>query len=177
MIPKKPALGPRSEGVNRLSDKLKRKAKTKERVNLRPFRFMRACVPALTLTAAIAVGIAVGLGQGTTSCLAQQAAKQSWPPLPTTGFISGRPATDKDVAEGNAVFALRAYGVPFGKPLDVTIPQYAYLTKRGQQPIAVIVVQAELGKGLKIFGVRDLNGKTATAKESELQLLGTHSPD
>jgi len=67
--------------------------------------------------------------------------------------------------------------VPFGKPLDVTIPQYAYLTKRGQQPIAVIVVQAELGKGLKIFGVRDLNGKTATAKESELQLLGTHSPD
>jgi hypothetical protein len=119
MIPKKPALGPRSEGVNRLSDKLKRKAKTKERVNLRPFRFM----------------------------------------------------------QGNAVFALRAYGVPFGKPLDVTIPQYAYLTKRGQQPIAVIVVQAELGKGLKIFGVRDLNGKTATAKESELQLLGTHSPD
>jgi len=80
MIPKKPALGPRSEGVNRLSDKLKRKAKTKERVNLRPFRFMRACVPALTLTAAIAVGIAVGLGQGTTPCLAQQAAKQSWPP-------------------------------------------------------------------------------------------------
>jgi hypothetical protein len=136
---------------------------------------MRACVPALTLTAAIAVGIAVW--QGTTPCLAQQAAKQSWPPLPTTGFISGRPATDKDVAEGNAVFALRAYGVPFGKPLDVTIPQYAYLTKRGQQPIAVIVVQAELGKGLKIFGVRDLNGKTATAKESELQLLGTHPPD
>jgi hypothetical protein len=67
--------------------------------------------------------------------------------------------------------------MPFGKPLDVTIPQYAYLTKRGQQPIAVIVVQAELGKGLKIFGVRDLNGKTVTAKESELQLLGTHSPD
>jgi hypothetical protein len=102
---------------------------------------------------------------------------QNWPPLPTSGFISGRPATDKDVADGNAVFALRAYGVPFGKPLDVAIPQYAYLTKKGQQPIPVIVVQAELGKGIKIFGVRDLDGKTATARESELQLLGTHPPD
>jgi hypothetical protein len=79
--------------------------------------------------------------------------------------------------EGNAVFALRAYGVAFGKPLDVVIPQYVYLTKRGQRPIPVIVVQAELGKGLKIFGVRDLNGKTATARDSELQLLGTHPPD
>jgi hypothetical protein len=111
--------------------------------------------------------------------LSLASAQQSpgWPPLPTSGFISGRPATDKDIMEGNAVFALRAYGVAFGKPLDVVIPQYAYLTKRGQRPIPVIVVQAELGKGLKIFGVRDLNGKTATARDSELQLLGTHPPD
>ena len=121
--------------------------------------------------------IAAGLGQGAKFCLAQQNAKPNWPPLPTTGFISGRPATDKDVIDGNAVFALRAYGVPFGKPLDVTIPQYAYLRKKGHEPIPVIVVQAELGKGVKIFGVRDLNGKGATAKESELQLLGMHPPD
>ena len=109
--------------------------------------------------------------------LASAQQSPGWPPLPTSGFISGRPATDKDIMEGNAVFALRAYGVAFGKPLDVVIPQYAYLTKRGQRPIPVIVVQAELGKGLKIFGVRDLNGKTATARDSELQLLGTHPPD
>jgi hypothetical protein len=110
--------------------------------------------------------------------LSLASAQQSpgWPPLPTSGFIAGRPATDKDIMEGNAVFALRAYGVAFGKP-HVVIPQYAYLTKRGQRPIPVIVVQAELGKGLKIFGVRDLNGKTATARDSELQLLGTHPPD
>jgi hypothetical protein len=136
-------------------------------------KIVRTHVAALALMAAIAAG----LGQGATVCLAQQSAKPNWPPLPTTGFISGRPATDKDVIDGNAVFALRAYGTPFGKPLDVTIPQYAYLRKKGHEPTPVIVVQAELGKGLKIFGVRDLNGKAATAKESELQLLGTHPPD
>jgi hypothetical protein len=114
---------------------------------------------------------------GVSVASAQQSPDPGWPPLPTSGFISGRPATDKDIMEGNAVFALRAYGVPFGKPLDVVIPQYAYLTKRGQRPIPVIVVQAELGKSLKIFGLRDLNGKTATARDSELQLLGTHPPD
>ena len=107
--------------------------------------------------------------------LAQQSVKPSWPALPTTGFISGRPATDKDVSDGNAVFVLRAYGIAFGKPLDVTIPQY-YLTKRGQQAVPVIVMQAEQGKGIRIFGLRGLDGKTATARESELRLLGTRPP-
>jgi hypothetical protein len=130
---------------------------------------MRGQVTALALVGVIVAGLG--------SSLAQQAAAQSWPALPTAGFISGRPATDKDVADGNAVFVLRAYGVPFGKPLDVTIPQYAYLTKRGQQPVPVIVVQAEQGKGIKIFGIRDRNGKAATARESEVQLLGTNPPN
>jgi hypothetical protein len=140
----------------------------------------------LILIAAIAAGLGqgLGLGHGLAQGSAQsspsgtsQSSGQSWPPLPTAGFVSGRAATDKDVAEGNAVFALRAYGVPFGKPLDIAIPQYAYLIKKGQQKTPVIVVQAEEGKGIKIFGIRDLDGKTATAKESELQLLGTHPPD
>ena len=51
---------------------------------------------------------------------------QAWPALPTTGFVSSRTATDKDVAAGNAVFVLKAYGVYFGKALDIVIPQYAY---------------------------------------------------
>jgi hypothetical protein len=108
---------------------------------------------------------------------AQPSAKPSWPALPKSGFIAGHPATDKDVADGNAVFVLRAYGVPFGKPLDVDIPQYAYLTKRGQQPVPVIVVQAEQGKGIKIFGIRDFSGQAATARESEVQLLGANPPN
>ena len=140
----------------------------------RNFVPMRMRLAASLLTIAVVAGATAGLAQQNST---PRAAKQSWPPLPTTGFISGRPATDKDVIDGNAVFALRAYGVPFGKPLDVTIPQYAYLRKKGREPIPVIVVQAELGKGLKIFGVRDLDGKGATAKDSELQLLGTHPPD
>jgi hypothetical protein len=148
---------------------------------------MRAGLTGLMLVAVIAAclgGLQLGFGQGLAQGVSQSAAPgtgqssgQSWPPLPTTGFVSGRAATDKDVAEGNAVFALRAYGVPFGKPLDIVIPQYAYLIKKGQQKTPVIIVQAEEGKGIKIFGIRDLDGKTATAKESELQLLGTHPPD
>ena len=126
--------------------------------------------------------MAAGLGQGPSFAQSpapgsDQNAGQTWPPLPTTGFVSGRAATDKDVADGNAVFVLRAYGVAFGKPLDVVIPQYAYLIRNGQQKLPVIVVQAEDGKGIKIFGIRDFDGKTATAKQSELQLLGTHPPD
>jgi hypothetical protein len=38
-------------------------------------------------------------------------------------------------------------------------------------------VQAEQGKGIKIFGVRDFSGKAATAKEFEVQLLGTNPPN
>jgi hypothetical protein len=127
----------------------------------------------------IAAALTPGLAQQSPAppSSAQSGAAQSWPPLPTSGFIAGRPAVAKDVADGNAIFVLRAYGVAFGKPLDVTIPQYAYLTKRGQQPVPVIIVQAEQGKGIKIFGVRDRNGKAATAKESEVQLLGANAPN
>jgi hypothetical protein len=102
---------------------------------------------------------------------------QSWPPLPTTGFISGRPATDKDVADGNAVFVLKGYGTYFGKPMDVVIPQYAYLTRRGEEPVPVIVIQAEVGGGIKLFGVRGLDGDKSTARDYELKLLGTKPPN
>jgi hypothetical protein len=134
-------------------------------------KLMRGRLTALLLIA----GLAVALDLSATR--AQPSAKPSWPALPKSGFIAGHPATDKDVADGNAVFVLRAYGVPFGKPLDVTIPQYAYLTKRGQQPVAVIIVQAERGKGITIFGIRDFSGKAATARESEVQLLGANQPN
>jgi len=102
---------------------------------------------------------------------------QAWPPLPSTGFVSGRPATDQDVVDGNAVFVLKQYGTYFGKPLAIAIPQYAYWNKKGeQQPVPVIVIQAEQERNLKIFGIRDLDGKVWTVKETDLQLLGATPP-
>ncbi|HEV2626642.1 MAG TPA: hypothetical protein VGV62_16310 [Xanthobacteraceae bacterium] len=137
-------------------------------------------VVGLTIAAALTPGLAqqsLAPQSPVPSAEPAAGAAPSWPPLPTSGFIAGRPATAKDVADGNAIFVLRAYGAPFGKPLDITIPQYAYVTKRGQQPVAVIVVQAEQGKGIKIFGVRDRSGKPVTARESEIQLMGTNPPN
>ena len=118
----------------------------------------------------------VRLATVATFCAISAALAQAWPALPTTGFIAGRAATDRDVTEGNAVFALRAYGTPFGKPLDIVIPQYAYLIKNGAKR-PVIVVQAEEGKGIRLYGVRDLDGKASTARATEVQLLGVHPPD
>jgi hypothetical protein len=105
------------------------------------------------------------------------ASSPAWPPLPTTGFISGRAATEKDVADGNAIFVLKSYGAYFGRPLDIVIPQYAYLTKRGEKPVPVIVIQAEVGGGIKMFGVRGLEGDKSTARDYELNLLGTKPPN
>jgi len=120
--------------------------------------------------------IAALLASMAISAASAQTSPPAWPALPATGFVSGRPATDQDVADGNAVFVLREFSTPFGKPMDIAIPQYAYLTRRGQMPVPVIVIQAEIGKGLKFFGVRDLAGKTSTARDYELQLLGTTPP-
>ncbi len=114
---------------------------------------------------------------GVAAAASAQSAPVNWPPLPTKGFVSGRQATDEDVTADNAVFVLKAYGTYFGKPMDITIPQYAYLTKAGQKPVPVIVVQAEIGKGIKLFGVRGLDGDKSTARDYELKLLGTKPPN
>lgn len=49
-----------------------------------------------------------------------------WPALPKTGFISGKSAMQADVDVGNAVFAAQVGSEIIGKPLNLTIPQYAY---------------------------------------------------
>jgi hypothetical protein len=107
---------------------------------------------------------------------ASAALAQSWPALPATGFISGRPATDKDVSDGNALFVLKAHGLYFGKPVDIVIPQYAYLLHKGAKPMPVIVIQAEQERSIKLFGVRAEDGEVFVVREPELQLLGTKPP-
>jgi hypothetical protein len=124
--------------------------------------------------ATVLLALAISAASAQTS---PPALSPAWPPLPTTGFISGRAATDKDVADGNAIFVLKGYGVYFGKPMDIAIPQYAYLTKRGEKPVPVIVVQAETGGGIKLFGVRGLDGDKSTARDYELKLLGARPPN
>ncbi len=116
------------------------------------------------------------LAFGLAAAAAAQTPPVNWAPLPAKGFVSGRPATDEDVKAGNAVFVLKAYGTYFGRPMNVTIPQYAYFTKLGEKPEPVIVVQAEIGKGIKLFGVRDFEGHAGTARDYEIRLLGTTPP-
>ena len=102
---------------------------------------------------------------------------QGWPALPAKGFVSGRAAVERDVADGNAIFVLKVRDVPVGKPARIVIPQYAYLINPGGEPTPVIVVQAEEANGIKLFGVRDLAGKESVAKEADLQLLGLKPPN
>jgi hypothetical protein len=100
----------------------------------------------------------------------------AWPALPKTGFIAGRPATQKDVAEGNAVFSADKDGKVIGTPLPVKIPQYALWDDGKGHKVPVIVVQAESANGFEIFGFRNASGKFFACTRAELTLLGQTHP-
>src|SRR6516225_8025134 len=105
---------------------------------------------------------------------ASAAAATEWPPLPSSGgFVTGRPAQKEDVAKGNAIFSAVVNGVVVGKPLPIKIPQYALL-RDGHKP--AILVQAEVANGMKVYGVRGLDGKQQVVTESDIELLGTQKP-
>jgi hypothetical protein len=96
-----------------------------------------------------------------------------WPPLPSKGFIAGRAAQEDDLSKGNAVFVSKVGDVVVGKPLAISIPQYARLRETREK---VIVVQAEEARGIGILGLRGLDGKEAVVTEPEVELLGTERP-
>jgi hypothetical protein len=100
-------------------------------------------------------------------------AASDWPPLPSKGFVAGRPAQKSDIANGDAVFVAAIKDVVIGKPLPIPIPQYALLRDTHER---VILVQAEDANGIKLFGVRGLDGKEAVVKDTDLELLGTQKP-
>jgi hypothetical protein len=100
-------------------------------------------------------------------------ATSDWPPLPSKGFITARPAQKSDVSNGDAVFVAAVGDLVIGKPLPISIPQYALLHGKHER---VIVVQAEEANGMKLFGVRGLDGKETVATETDLELLGTQIP-
>jgi len=101
------------------------------------------------------------------------AAATEWPPLPASGFISGRAAQQDDIAKGNAVFVAIVNNVRVGKPLAVAIPQYGRL-RTTHEP--VIVVQAEDTNGMKVYGVRGLDGHAQIVMASDVELLGRRKP-
>jgi len=98
----------------------------------------------------------------------------AWPPLPSRGFITGRAADSADFENGDAIFVAAFDDRVIGQPIPIEIPQYACL--RGTRE-RVIVVQAEYAKGLRLYGVRGLDGKQAVLKDDELELLGTRIAD
>jgi len=101
-----------------------------------------------------------------------------WPPLPTSGFVSGRPATQQDVRDGNAVFVAEVGGKVIGQPLPIDIPQYAlHVDGDTQQRTRVIVVQAERAGGIEMVGFRNIaTGGDGVGTRPEFELLGRSKP-
>jgi hypothetical protein len=101
-----------------------------------------------------------------------------WPPLPATGFVSGRTATREDVRAGNAVFFAAVDGGSAGKPLDIAVPQYAFhVDSETRAKTRVIVVQAEQAGDKQMIGYLEA-GKPVqgVATLPEIELLGTTPP-
>jgi hypothetical protein len=105
-------------------------------------------------------------------------ASTPWPALPTSGFIAGRAATQRDITEGNAVFVAEMGGRLVGMPLAITVPQYAFHVDQATGArTRVIVLQAERAGTLEMIGYVAPDTNTygvGTAREFEL--LGTVSP-
>ncbi len=107
--------------------------------------------------------------------IAATAQSVAWPPLPTQGFLRGRPATTADIAAGNAVFVAEVGEVVIGRPLRVLIPQYAYFNDEGRK-VPVIVVQAEEAQGKRIVGARAFDGSAIVGLLTDFELLGNAPP-
>jgi hypothetical protein len=91
-------------------------------------------------------------------------------PLPTSGFISGRVATEADVNTGDAVFFIKGEGVT---PAAITIPQFAiWREDQDAEGKLRVVVQAEMTIDGVLVGLRDADGSNAIATLPELELLG-----
>jgi len=102
----------------------------------------------------------------------EPAATVQWPPLPTDGFVIGRPATAEDVRAGRAGFAMEN-----GEALPVPVPQYAFHVSRSGERAPGIIIQAEVGQGIAVYTMRTIPDRTILyAMESEFVLLGTATP-
>jgi hypothetical protein len=99
----------------------------------------------------------------------------SWPPLPKSGFVAGRLATEADLKRGDGVFLSLIDGKPSGAPASIRVPQFAYLVERGERR-PVVVVQAETNERGTFLGMRDAAGLEYVATDAEVVLLGSKRP-
>jgi hypothetical protein len=104
----------------------------------------------------------------------------TWPTLPTTGFIAGRPATVDDIDDGSAVFCQQADHAEPSAPFDVEVPQYAIWHEADGADVPAILVQAERHitdpDGDAVLGLRTLDGREVVADSREVSLLGEQVP-
>lgn len=84
-----------------------------------------------------------------------------------TPAVSGRPATDADVNEGRAVFAIG------GEPVALDLPACAIVREEDVgEPTPVILVQAErLQDGVVAVGYRLLDGGTGITSLEDVEVL------
>lgn len=84
-----------------------------------------------------------------------------------TPAVEGRTATDRDVNEGRAVFAVG------GEPVRLDLPACAIVREdEVGEPTPVIVIQAErLEDGTVAVGYRFLDGGTGIASLSDVEFL------
>ena len=84
-----------------------------------------------------------------------------------TPIIEGRAATDHDVAEGRAVFAVG------GEPVELDLPSCAIVCEEGVgEPTPVILIQAErLEDGTIAVGYRLVDGGMGITTLDDVELL------
>jgi hypothetical protein len=84
-----------------------------------------------------------------------------------TPHVEGRAATDDDVSEGRAVFAVG------GEPVELDLPSCAIVQEEGVgEPTAVILIQAErLDDGTIAVGYRMVDGGSGIATLDDVELL------
>jgi len=106
-----------------------------------------------------------------------------WPDLPKDCFVRGRPSTSADLRKGCGTFMLDRdkagrTEISTGMPLDVAIPQYAWLVdETSGKKTPVILIQAEEGWGIKTVGYKDLESHSfGVALLDDLILLGRKKP-
>src|SRR5688572_12285972 len=107
--------------------------------------------PTAAMAAVTAVVVALILGPFVRRALWNIRHDRPWPPLPTKGFVIGRPATPSDVDRGDAIFSCGGRS----RILILPLPQYGiYYPGRGR-PLRGVVGEAEMVEDeVQMLGLR-----------------------